>query len=361
MDFSERLLSWYQNHRRSLPWRGSDDAYRVWVSEVILQQTRIEQGIGYFYRFMDTFPDVYSLASASEEEVLRVWQGLGYYSRAGNMHHTARQIAEKHNGRFPNNSHELAKLKGIGTYTAAAIASIVYNEPVPALDGNAYRVFTRLFGISDNIDTSHGKNTIQNLAEELISECKPGDFNQAVMDFGSIVCKATNPLCETCVFTNDCVAFQNSEPGRFPVRNTKRPVTKRFFNYFFFELDEDNGTVMFFVQQRTDVDIWKHLYEFPMLETSRDISEHELLVHPWWTSKFPESTGVTVLSGVANLRHKLTHREIYARLFRVKLAPELFKRLEHSYLVTDVDLFEELPKPRLIERLIERLISEIAK
>lgn len=354
MDFSERLLAWYQKHKRSLPWRGSGDAYRVWVSEIVLQQTRVEQGMAYYYRFMDAFPDVYSLASASENDVLRIWQGLGYYSRARNMHHTARQIAEKHDGRFPGSSQELVKLKGVGPYTAAAIASIVFNEPVPALDGNAYRVFTRLFGIAENIDTLQGKKAICIFVEKLISKNTPGDFNQAVMDFGSLVCKAANPLCEKCIFNHECYAFQHRETEKFPVRNTKRPISKRYFNYFLFEYAEENNPSVFFVQQRTASDIWEKLYELPLLETLEDIPEQELFNHPWWKGLFPVSEGFTVLSGVLTLNHKLTHREIYARLFRVKVEPEHFKRLGRKFLVTDAESFDKLPKPRLIERLMSK-------
>ncbi len=354
MDFTFQLLTWYQKYRRSLPWRGSCNAYDVWVSEIILQQTRVEQGIVYYNHFMNAFPDVHSLAVASEEKVLRVWQGLGYYSRARNMHATARRIVNKYAGRFPETSQELVSLNGIGTYTAAAIASIVFNEPVPALDGNAYRIFTRIFGSYENIDTSHGKKAIYKLAKELIPPRSPGDFNQAVMDFGSLVCKPANPLCKTCVFNDRCYAFQNNETEKLPVRNSKRPVTERFFNYFLFEYTENPDSILFFVQQRTASDIWKKLYELPLLETPRDIPEQELFNHPWWQNLFPKKGGVTVMSGVIKLRHKLTHREILARLFRVKIAPEHFERLKEIYLLTDAESFEKLPKPRLIERLMSK-------
>lgn len=354
MGFTFQILTWYQMHRRSLPWRDACNAYDVWVSEIILQQTRVEQGVGYYYRFMDAFPDIYSLAAAPEEKVLRVWQGLGYYSRARNMHAAARLIVSKHSGRFPETSKELVKLNGIGTYTAAAIASIVFNEPVPALDGNAYRVFARIFGSYDNIDTSHGKKAIYELAKELIPSHRPGDFNQAVMDFGSLVCKPANPLCKTCVFNDRCYAFQNNQIERLPVRNSKRPVTKRFFNYFLFECREHNDSVTFFVQQRTASDIWKNLYELPLLETPQDIQEQLIFSHPWWKNLFPTNEGVTVMSGIIKLSHKLTHREIHARLFRVKVSQKNFDRLKEIFMLSDPKSFEELPKPRLIERLMSK-------
>ncbi len=353
MMFSERLLSWYDEHRRELPWRKKEDPYVVWVSEIILQQTRIDQGMAYFHRFLDVFPDIYELAAAHEEAVLRVWQGLGYYSRARNMHHTAKTIVEKHGGEFPATSCELVKLKGIGPYTAAAISSIVHNEAVPVLDGNVYRLLARLFAVKDNIDTANGKKVFRELAEKIISTSRPGDFNQAMMDFGSLVCRPVNPFCEACIFNGECMAFKQKQVQQYPVRNTKRKVRHRFFNYFLFETNEPGEMKVFFARQRKDDDIWKHMYELPLLETDQATTVHEVFVLPWWKKFFSGHTGYSVSGLVSEKKHQLSHQLIHARLFSVTVNTPLIKeKLNKEFLAVDAKTFEAMPKPRLLERLL---------
>jgi A/G-specific adenine glycosylase len=352
MTFSTTLLTWYDEHRRSLPWRGVRDAYKVWVSEIILQQTQIERGIIYFHRFLEAFPNVYALASASEDDVLRAWQGLGYYSRARNMHQTARIIVENYGGSFPAESKTLEKLKGIGRYTSAAIASIVFNEKVPAIDGNVYRVLARLFAMPHNIDTASGNKAFLELAAKLMPDKQPGEFNQALMDFGSLVCKPLNPKCNNCVFQVQCLAFQQKAIHNYPVRNIKRKVRKRYFNYFIFDITQQNRKPAFFIQKRTGNDIWKNMYELPLFESTSLLAEENVFAHPWWKELFPGDEGVVVMGVHPPQIHQLTHQRIYARLFRVKVSPDHEKRLKTKYILTDVDRFDTLAKPRLIEKLL---------
>lgn len=355
MMFSERLLAWYDEHRRELPWRNKRDAYAVWVSEIILQQTRIDQGMVYYHRFLETFPDIYKLASASEAEVLRVWQGLGYYSRARNMHHTAKTVVEKHAGIFPDNSKALLELKGVGKYTAAAIASIVYKEVVPALDGNAYRVLARLFALNVSIDSAKGQNIFRELAGQHISKNRPGDFNQAMMDFGSLVCRPVNPLCEECIFNDNCIAFLQNMVHHYPVRNEKRPLRHRFFNYLLIIIDLPERKKEFFVKQRQDNDIWMHMYELPLLETNTAMPEQAVFIHPWWKNHFPDDKGYSVSGLVVEKNHQLSHQLIHARLFSVRVtSPLLAKILGKMYLAVDAESFDSMPKSRLLEHLMNK-------
>lgn len=351
MDFSERLLLWYDANKRTLPWRDSDDPYKVWISEVILQQTRVEQGTAYYFRFLDAFPDVTSLASASEDEVLRLWQGLGYYSRARNLHQAAREIVEEHDGNFPDNSRQWMRLKGVGPYTAAAIASIVFKETVPALDGNACRVLARAFVLPHNIDTSKGKKLFFQLARKLIDSKRPGDFNQAMMDLGSMVCKPAEPLCPQCPFNTICVAQQQGLAKNYPIRNTKRAVRKRFFNYFKITAKDHHGNAILFVRKRQINDIWKNMYDFPLLETTEDTPPEKLFKHPWWISLFPVETSFLLAGQVRQRVHKLTHQTIHAKLFQISADPDYIDLLSKTFIAVDYDQFEQMAKPRLIEIL----------
>jgi A/G-specific adenine glycosylase len=353
MTLSATLLNWYDKHCRSLPWRGEREAYKIWVSEVILQQTQIERGILYYHRFLEAFPNIYALADASEDEVLRIWQGLGYYSRARNMHHTARSIVKNNGGSFPSESVALKKLRGIGSYTAAAIASIAFNEKVPAIDGNVYRVLARLFAMPHNIDVSSGKKAFQELADKLIPVKRPGEFNQALMDFGSLVCKPVNPMCNDCIFQDQCLAFQQKTVHNHPVRNVKREARKRYFNYFFVDILQRNKKPAFFVQKRIAHDIWKNMYELPLLETESILSEEEVLAHPAWKDLFLDNAGVRVMGADPLQIHQLTHQRIYARLFRVKVIPGYEEELKKKFILVDADRFNQLAKPRLIEKLMK--------
>ena len=269
INFSQKLLKWYKINQRNLPWRDVDDPYKIWLSEIILQQTRVQQGMPYYEKFILTFPTVYDLAKASEDEILKLWEGLGYYSRARNMHFTAKYIVEELHGKFPNNYADLLKLKGVGNYTAAAIASFAFKEAVAAVDGNVYRVLARIFGIKDDIMSNQAKKIFQSLANELIPKNQPDIFNQAMMDLGSMVCKPKQPLCETCFMQEECFAFRHDEIVNLPVKSKKIKVKKRFFHFLLLENADKNIVI----EQRSDNDIWKNLYQFPLIETNLEASE----------------------------------------------------------------------------------------
>lgn len=265
MDFAEELIGWYRKNKRNLPWRATKDPYKIWLSEVILQQTRVDQGMAYYHAFVETWPDVHALANASEDHILKTWEGLGYYSRARNLHVTAKKISSDFGGRFPDNYNALLELKGVGDYTASAISSICFGEAQPVVDGNVYRFLSRYFGIKTPIDSTTGKKQFRTLARELITEKDPATFNQAMMEFGARQCKPKNPDCGDCVFRLSCVAFRKKLVSKLPVKAKKTNVTERTFHYLLLK----NGNYTF-IRQRTGKDIWQGLYEFPLVEGKRD-------------------------------------------------------------------------------------------
>lgn len=288
--FTEKLLQWYDEHQRSLPWRGETDPYKIWVSEIILQQTRVQQGWDYYLRFIETFPTVQALAMASEEEVLRLWQGLGYYSRARNMHLAAQQILTQYQGVFPNNYLDIRALKGIGDYTAAAIASIAFQLPYPAVDGNVLRIISRIFGIHDDISQIKTRQKITNICAQHIDLRNPGHFNQACMEFGAIWCTPKNPNCIECPFQNECYAFQHDATQNLPIKNNKIQKKTRYFLYF---VNIYNNSIL--LEKRITEDIWKNLYQFPLIETTdiqyfekqpADFIRKEVLTHQNIFAKF---------------------------------------------------------------------------
>ncbi len=351
MTFAERLLNWYHVNGRDLPWRDSRDPYAVWISEIILQQTRISQGLPYYYRFLDAFPDVHALAAAPEGKVLRLWQGLGYYSRARNLHAAVRQVATDFHGKLPDSYNELIKLKGVGPYTAAAIASIAFNEVVATLDGNVMRILARMFAIDEKTDTGKGKKVFEKTASQLIPACCPGDFNQAMMDFGSMVCTPRNPLCAGCLFNHQCLAFHAGKVHDFPKKGRKKPPGKRFFHYFFIRTDAGNENGIF-ITQRKKKDIWQNMYEFPMIEDSRELSATELLVHKKFHDKFPGVHFREVMPEPMKLKHQLSHQTIYAFFFFVYAYPADTPVLKRQYLLRTPGEIEDLAKPRPIDRFL---------
>ncbi len=354
MNFSAHLLAWYSRNGRNLPWRVTRNPYHVWISEIILQQTRMAQGLVYFNRFTQVFPDVYALAKASEREVLRIWQGLGYYSRARHLHKAARQIVEEHGGVFPETSREWIKLKGVGPYTAAAIASIAFKEAVPAIDGNIYRILARIFAIDHNKDTAKGKKVFYDVAMRLLSKDRPGDFNQAMMDFGSMICKPVRPDCPACIFQEQCEAFRQRAVDQYPARKIKKESRIRHFNYFCFYSEDNLDGVSFFIQQRKGNDIWRNMYEFPLLETKQEVSVEELSGHPWWRTLFGDDDAPLFDHDGITVRHQLTHQRIYARVFRIRLHHALKKKLVQKYMYVNKETFDSLPKSRLIEGFLEQ-------
>jgi A/G-specific adenine glycosylase len=357
MHFSSRLLQWYAQHGRSLPWRQTNDPYIVWITEIILQQTRVEQGIEYFFRFIETFPDVAALASAPEEKVLRIWQGLGYYSRARNLHQAARQIMEQRNGKLPETYKEWLQVRGVGPYTAAAIASIAFNEVVPALDGNVYRVIARLFAIDEKIDTRKGKKVFEEVAAELIDQKNPGDFNQAMMDFGATVCKPAAPLCNECMFNRECLAFLRDEAEKYPVKQPKKLARTRHFNYFYFFIEEKNDQCFFFVIKRKTNDIWKNLFELPMVETKEELKMEAIQELPGWKDWFPDSKGFVLSGSLLFFRHKLTHQTIHAKFFSVKILPEIANIFNRNFIRVNHAKFESMPKSRLTLLFLQKTLK----
>ena len=311
MIFAKTLIEWYLNNKRDLPWRATKDPYRIWLSEIILQQTRVEQGKPYYFRFLEAYPDVFSLANASEEEVLKLWQGLGYYSRARNLLATAKYIAFELNGNFPSTHKELVKLKGVGDYTASAIASVCFDEAQAAVDGNVFRVLARIFGIETPTNTSAGIKQFRELAQKLIDEKEPANFNQALIEFGSEQCKPRNPYCSTCPFSSECVAFNQNRIPQLPVKLKKLKVRKRHFNYLVF-VTETGKT---FMQQRRGKGIWEGLYEFPLVETTTEASVDNLVHEEEFKNYSARSLDQLVLFNEDPIVHKLTHQHIYTKFW----------------------------------------------
>lgn len=266
--FPKKLIYWYLENKRDLPWRGLTDPYRIWLSEIMLQQTRVAQGTPYYFKFTEAFPTIKDLANAPEDEVLKLWQGLGYYSRARNLHTTAKYIAYDLNGRFPNTFEELLELKGVGDYTASAIGSICFDLPTAVVDGNVYRVLSRIFGISTPINSPAGIKEFKKCAQELLDQSQPGTFNQALMEFGARHCKPQKPFCETCPFDAMCIAKEKNKIAELPVKLKKVKVRKRYFNYVVL-IAEGDKTIL---EQRTKKGIWQNLYQFPLIESEKNIS-----------------------------------------------------------------------------------------
>lgn len=307
--FRKRLLDWHSGHHRPLPWKGERDPYKIWLSEIILQQTRVEQGLSYYEKLLTAYPTISHLANAPEDELLKHWEGLGYYSRARNLHATAQFVARQRNGRFPDTYAEIRALKGVGDYTAAAIASFAYDLPHAVLDGNVYRVLARFFGIDTPIDTPAARKIFAGLAQELLGSAHPGTYNQAIMDFGAGQCTPRQPACSQCPLQDQCVAFQTGKAGELPVKNKAQPRQERFFAYAVFY---HRGHT--WVRRRNSSDIWQNLYEFPLLELPgppddlRDLPG--LLLHRFFPAGAPVGTALRAIS--KPYRQTLSHRIVTA-------------------------------------------------
>ena len=311
MEFNSRLINWYENNKRDLPWRNTKNPYPIWLSEIMLQQTRVAQGLPYFNAFINEYPTVFDLANAKEEQVLKLWQGLGYYSRARNLHKTAQQIAFENNGIFPDNYKELLKLKGVGSYTAAAIASFANNEKVPVVDGNVFRVLARYFNIDTDIAQENSKKEFSDLAFELMQNCDPALFNQAIMEFGALQCVPKNPNCSDCIFNQSCGALQNKKVDVLPIKSKKTKVKNRYLNYIVF-IDQNQNTK---INKRTEKGIWYNLYEFPLIETEKTATENyikkqvEAEYEIFTCSEFSEN----------EIIHKLTHQKLHIKFWKVEI------------------------------------------
>ena len=349
-DFGFLLTGWYARHKRDLPWRETRDAYSVWLSEVILQQTRVAQGLEYYYRFMEKYPDIQSLAAADDEEVFKLWQGLGYYNRAANLLAAARTIVGEHHGKFPVSVEELQKIKGIGPYTSAAIASIVFSVAEPVLDGNVFRVLSRIFGITEPLDTAAGKARVRELARELMKGHDPGDFNQALMEFGALHCTPKNPGCDACIFASRCVALRTGSVAKLPVKKAKRSPRQRHFYYHVIEVN-DQGSHSLYLHKRNRQDIWKNLYDFPMDEFDDPLTPDDLLNR----SRILPMVGADHFS-IAHVSrqyvHQLTHQRIHATFLRLIVDKKIDHPFFNSLPLVALEKIVEYPVPRLIDRYL---------
>jgi len=348
MIFSDELTSWYHKNKRSLPWRDTTDAYVIWLSEIILQQTRVEQGLPYFYRFLERYPDVKAFAAATEDEILKLWQGLGYYSRGRNMLKTARQVVSEYQGVFPVRYEQLIKLKGIGEYTAAAISSFSSNEARAVVDGNVYRVLARYFGIEEPINSSPGKKIFQQLADEVLDSENAGSHNQALMEFGAMLCKPKNPDCGICPLRLSCLAYQNDKVTSLPVKLRKIRIKERYLNYFL--ISEGNTILM---SKRGDKDIWANMYDLPLLETSGPLPAISVISRQEVKDLFGDDI-VLVKSETAK-KHVLTHQHIYAQFIMIDV-PADFKHPEKLNRVDLADL-EKIAMPKIIYTFLNNFFN----
>ncbi len=352
MNITESLLYWYAQNKRPLPWRETRDPYKVWLSEVILQQTRVAQGTDYYHRFVLAFPDVQSLANASQQEVLKLWQGLGYYSRARNMHHTAMEIVEKHQGIFPQSAAGLKKLKGIGDYTAAAIASICFDEPTAVLDGNVARVISRLYAIDTAVDINSGRNILTGLANTLLDIEHPGTFNQSMMELGALVCTPRNPACNACPLAFSCEALKQNKTADFPIKTPKKVPTVRFMNYLVISYRQA-GEEHVLMRKRTGNDIWKNLYDFPCVETESSIDTVDLLSICEKQNTFGGLPYV-IQQVSPEYIHQLSHRRLLAKFIRIEIAGS--PTINGNLIVVRKVEIANLPLPRLIDRYLATIL-----
>lgn len=338
--FSHQILSWYRANPRELPWRGIADPYKIWLSEIILQQTRIAQGTPYYLKFVAAFPTLQDLALASEEEVLRLWQGLGYYSRARNLHMCAKTIWYDYNGEFPNTYQKLLLLKGIGTYTASAISSFAFGESKAVVDGNVFRILARYFGITSDISSTKTKKEFESLANQLITPQNPGEYNQAIMDFGSRQCIPQSPNCDLCPLHSSCFAFNHNLIKTLPIKINKTKILERFFQYYVIKCGQN-----WVWKKRGKGDIWEGLFDFPQEEKKQLETDFSLDLEMIPTVK--------IFLSQKKYRHILTHQRLNAIFFLIEIAPSKSEKLaswcqKKGFLLIDEQEIEFLAKPKLI-------------
>lgn len=346
--FSPLITNWYREHQRDLPWRQTTDAYKIWLSEIILQQTRVNQGLNYYKRFIERWPTVTELALAEEEEVLKLWQGLGYYSRARNIHYTAKLMVERHKGVFPIQYKDVLALKGIGEYTAAAICSFAYNEPYAVVDGNVYRVLARVFGIETAIDSTQGKKQFAELAQTLLDKKNPGLHNQAIMEFGALHCTPALPDCGNCILNQYCIAFLNKTVDDLPKKSLKTKQRNRYFNYMYIE----NGDKIY-INKREAKDVWQNLYELPLIESETELSFQELITTNDFKKIFETTSNINIQSAIFKTKHVLSHQKIYATFYKIEISNS--QHINGNYLCINKTDLETYPISRLTELFFENL------
>jgi len=346
--FDFLLLKWNkERNRRQMPWKAEKDPYKIWLSEIILQQTRVEQGLSYYNSFVKNFPDIHKLAEAPDEKVFKLWEGLGYYTRCKNLISTARYISKEHKGVFPSSYEEILALKGIGPYTAAAISSFAFNLPHAVVDGNVFRVLARIFGINKAIDTTNGKKFFAGLATQLLNRQQPGLYNQAIMDFGAIVCKPVAPLCAECIFNNHCKAYLNNKINILPVKKKKLSIKKRWFNYLVIECESEIA-----IRKRMEKDIWQQLFEFPMVETPKELNKKKLQF--FLEQNGFKSNDYKILSTSPVIRQQLSHQLILAQFINIKLKRKL--RLKNDWRWIKKSKFGNYAFPRIINKYLEQKV-----
>jgi A/G-specific adenine glycosylase len=341
MDFSKKILQWYHQNKRELPWRQTTDPYKIWLSEVMLQQTRVAQGLPYYEKFVSRFPTVYDMAKAQEDEILKLWQGLGYYSRARNMHTTAKTVVEEKGGEFPNTYEGLLKLKGVGDYTASAIASISFGIPEPVVDGNVYRVLSRYFGVELPINSTQGITYFKALARKVMDRENIRDYNQGIMEFGAIQCAPKKPYCLLCPLKDGCVALAENKTQKLPIKLKKGKIKQRYFNYLIF-LDKDRYTEL---EQRKGKGIWQGLYQFPLIETDELVDEATI------SRKLKKRFSDKKITAIRQYNdevvvHKLTHQHLRTMFWIVETTTKMNQGIPWSKI-------EEYPVPVLLADFIK--------
>jgi len=351
MGFSSDIIKWYKANKRDLPWRKTQDPYKIWLSEIILQQTRVEQGLKYYFAFISSFPNISELADASTDKVMKLWQGLGYYSRARNLHQTAKQIVQQYNGIFPENIEDIKKLKGIGDYTAAAIASFSFNKPYAVVDGNVIRLITRVFGITQAVEKIATKKNIQQKVTELLPKKTPAIFNQAIMEFGAMQCIPRNPDCEKCCLKSSCYAYNNNLVSKLPLKIKKTKVKNRYLNYLIISYVKDNKAFVY-IKKRTEKDIWKNLYDFPCIETKKQLEPKELLLTKEWSSFFKKNK--PAIPGISEyIKHQLSHQALYVRFYEVLIKSSFNNLLNNWKLISRNDI-TKYAVPRVIDKYLNK-------
>jgi A/G-specific adenine glycosylase len=345
MSFSDKILGWYHQNKRTLPWRETTDPYKIWLSEIILQQTRVAQGTPYYLRFIEAFPTVEHLAQAEEEEVLKLWQGLGYYSRARNLHSAAKMVVSEYHGEFPKTYTGLLKLKGVGDYTASAISSISFNEAQAVVDGNVYRVLARYFGIDLPINSTEGIKYFKSLALKVMDATQIRDYNQGIMEFGAMQCKPKNPYCLNCPLNESCVALQKGLVEKLPIKDKKTKVRNRFFNYLIPLYNDNEGNTFTKLQQRKGKGIWQNLWEFPLLESKTPLSLEDVEESSKEILTDEELSGITAYNEKPIL-HKLSHQHLYTQFWIVQIDNNLKDKIP----VADLS---DYPVPVLIADFIK--------
>ncbi|MEN9299227.1 MAG: hypothetical protein RLZZ429_1540 [Bacteroidota bacterium] len=348
--FTQILMDWHRHQNdREMPWKGEKKPYRIWLSEIILQQTRVEQGMGYYHRFIEQYPTIQDLAKASDQQVFKLWEGLGYYNRCRNLLYTAREIVKQRNGIFPDTYEELLALKGVGPYTAAAIASFAYNLPYAVVDGNVYRVLARYCGIDTPSDSTEGKKMFNDLADQMLDKKEPALYNQAIMDFGATVCKPMAPLCSACPLQNGCAALATGKVNQLPVKEKTLQRRTRFFNYFILEYRQK-----IWVQQRTAKDIWQNLFEFYLVESEKQIRWDIPLIQNWLKDQLSIHDAI-ILSKTEPIVQQLTHQQIKGQFIHIQL-----KQKPASLKTGDWEnaaRIQELAFPKLINSYLQQLKS----